>query len=328
MSHEIIVAAPRQILQPGCAVLPTLFTAAGEKAAEKLLEFFTAQIRNKHTRAAYARAVWQFAGWCEEHGFQLGQLTPVIVAAYIEQLGQRLADPSVKQHLAAVRVLFDFLVVQQVVPHNPAASVRGPKHVVKKGKTPVLTAEEARLLLDSIDVRKVAGLRDRALIGTMVFSFARIGAVLKMDTDDFYLQGKRWWIRLHEKGGKHHEVPAHHKAQEYLHEYLDAGALAGRKGVPLFPTLDRKRCLTEVRLSAREALAMIKRRARKAGIGDRICCHTFRATGITAYLRNGGTIDMNQPYYLHRQIYPGLRFRRESPVALSGLPLILARPYL
>lgn len=291
MADAIIVAVPRQLKQAGCLTLPVLFTAAGEKAAEKLIEFFTAAIRNKNTRTAYARAVWQFAAWCDEHGFELHQLSPTLVAAYVEQLGQRLSDPSIKQHLAAVRMLFDYLVVQQVVPHNPAASVRGPKHVVKKGKTPVLTAEEARQLIDSIDVGKIAGLRDRALIGTMVFSFARIGAVLKMDVEDFYLQGKRYWIRLYEKNSKHHEVPAHHKAQEYLHEYLDAAAMVGRKGIPLFPTLDRKRGLTETRLSPREALAMVKRRARRAEIGDGISCHTFRATGITAYLRNGGTIE-------------------------------------
>src|SRR3954464_9867684 len=82
--------------------------------------------------------------------------------------------------LARLKMLFDFLVVGQVVPTNPAASVRGPKHVVKKGTTPVLVKDEMRHLLESIDASHVVGLRDRALIGLMAFSFARIGAAVSL----------------------------------------------------------------------------------------------------------------------------------------------------
>ena len=109
-----------------------------------------------------------------------------------------------KQHLAAIRMLFDWLVTGQVVATNPAHSVRGPKHVVKTGKTTVLDAEQARKLLDSIDISTVVGLRDRALISVMTFAFARIGAVVAMRVEDYYPKGKRWWVRLHEKGGKRH----------------------------------------------------------------------------------------------------------------------------
>ena len=178
-------------------------------------------------------------------------------AAYVEEMGTVLSPPSVKQHLAAIRMLFDYLVIGQIVPMNPASSVRGPKWVVNKGKTPVLTAEEARALLDSIDVSTIGGLRDRAMIGVMVFSFARIGAVVAMDVVDFFQQGKRWWFRLHEKGWKRHDVPTHHKAEEYLDAYMLAASIVGRKRVPLFCTLDRGRNLTEGRIHRREALAMI-----------------------------------------------------------------------
>ena len=91
-------------------------------------------------------------------------------------------------------MLFDWLVVGQVIPSNPASSVRGPRHSVKKGKTPVLTAEEARALLDSIDISTPMGLRDRALIGLMVYTFARVGATLKMRLEDVYVQGRRTWV--------------------------------------------------------------------------------------------------------------------------------------
>ena len=164
-----IITMPAGPLRPTSGSVPALFTDAGRDAIRCFIEFFTANIRNRNTRAAYARAVARFARWCDVCGVALSQLTPVIVAAYIEELGQHEAKPTVKQHLAALRMLFDYLVTGQVMPMNPAYAVRGPKHVVRTGRTPVLTAEETRTLLDCIDVNTIAGLRDRALIGVMVY---------------------------------------------------------------------------------------------------------------------------------------------------------------
>lgn len=297
MGEAEIVLLPA-VVPPGPAV-PALFAAHGERAARRLVEWFAAEIRNPNTRAAYARAVARFDRWCGAYGLALGALTPVHVAAYVEQLGREVSRPTVKQHLAALRMLGDYLVVGQVIPFNPAAGVRGPKYVVKKGKTPVLSAEDTRQLFAAIDVSTVAGLRDRALIGLMAYSFARVGAVLAMDVGDYYQQGKRWWVRLHEKGGKEHALPVHHVAEEYLDAYLAAAGIAGEKTGPLFRTLDRRRRLTAARLSGREALAMVKRRARAAGLGDRYGCHTFRATGITCYLENGGSVEKAQQIAAH-----------------------------
>jgi hypothetical protein len=154
-------------------------------------------ISNKNTRAAYYRAVCHFFAWLEQHGIdELVGIEPLHVAAYIEQFQHAMAKPTVKQHLAAIRMLFDWLVVGQVLATNPAHAVRGPKHVVKRGKTPVLTADQARRLLDSIDVSTLVGLRDRALIGVMTYAFARVGAVVAMRVEDYYPEGKRWWLRL------------------------------------------------------------------------------------------------------------------------------------
>jgi integrase/recombinase XerD len=197
-------------------------------------------------------------------------------------------------------MLFDWLVVGQVLPFHPASSVRGPKHVVKKGKTPVLDAEQARELLDSIDTSHVVGLRDRALIGVMVYSFARIGAVVGMRVEDYYQLGRRSWLRLHEKGGKFHEVPAHHNAEAYLDAYLKAaGITADKKGALFRTAAGRTKTLTANRLHRTEALLMIKRRARQAGLPEAICCHTFRATGITVYLQSGGTLEKAQQIAAH-----------------------------
>lgn len=280
--------------------IPALIAREGDRAAQRFIEFFTANIRNPNTRMAYARAVWQFMAWAEERRLPLERLNPIFISAYIEQIQQHMSPPSVKQHLAAIRMLFDYLVIGQVVPHNPAASVRGPKHVVKKGKTPVLKASQARQLLDSIDTSTIVGLRDRAMIATMVYSFARVGAVVGMNKEDYFQNGKRWWLRLHEKGGKRHEVPAHHNAEAYLDAYLEAAkSESWAKKAPLFRTLSREKSLTEARMTRTDVLRMVKRRAEEAQLPDSTCCHTFRATGITAYLENGGTIENAQAIAAH-----------------------------
>jgi len=299
VAKEISIIPPPQLARIGFGGLPVTITAAGERASKRFIEFFTANIRNKNTRMAYARAVAPFFAWCEECDLELSQLQPSIVAAYIERLQETHATPSVKQHLAALRMLFDYLVVGQVLPMNPAAAVRGPKYTVKRGKTPVLTAEQARALLDSINIDTVVGLRDRALIGVMVYSFARVGAVVRMRVEDYYQNGKRWWLRLHEKGGKRHEVPAHHNAEAYVDAYLESAGIGREKKSPLFRTIDRRREPTENSMHRVDVLRMIKRRAKGAGLPASTCCHTFRATGITAYLENGGTIENAQAIAAH-----------------------------
>ncbi len=182
---------------------------------------------------------------------------------------------------------------------NPASSVRGPKHVIKRGKTPVLPADQARALLDSIDTSTVVGLRDRAFIGLMVYSFARVGAAVGMRVEDYYPVGKRWWFRLHERGGKRHEVPAHHNAEAYLDAYIEAAGIREQRRGPLFRSIARNGTLSERPMHRTDVLRMIKRRARSAGLPDSTCCHTFRATGITAYLENGGTIEKAQQIAAH-----------------------------
>ncbi len=214
------------------------------------------------------------------------------VAAWIELQARTKAAPTAKLRLAALRHLFDWLVVGQVLPTNPAASVRGLRHVVKVGRTAVLEPAEARALLDTIDITTPIGLRDRALIGLMVYSFARVGAVLGMQVDDVFTQGRRLWVRLQEKGGKTHAMPCHHSLEEYLHAYLDGAGIAGDGKGPLFRTVGRGTArLTRTPLPQANAYAMIRRRAAAAGIATKVGNHSFRATGITAYLKAGGTLE-------------------------------------
>ena len=292
--------------------LPVVIRNAGENAERRFLEFFTAHIRNPGTRRVYGHAVGRFCQWCECHDVSLQQVCPFVVAGYIEQLTGQLSAPTVKLHLAAIRMLFDWLVTGHVMPVNPAASVRGPKHVVRKGKTPVLTAAEARQLLDSIDCSRIVGLRDRALIGVMVYSFARVSATIGMNVEDCFQQGRRMWFRLHEKGGKHHDVPAHHNAESYIDAWLTGAGIADDAKSPLFRTVSRHRTLTAHRMHRADVLRMIKRRARQAGLATHICCHTFRATGITAYLENGGSLEHAQRIAAHESVRTTKLYDRTS----------------
>ena len=277
----------------GATTLPALIVSAEPSTRMRFLEFFTANIRNANTRRAYGRAVMDFSLWCEEHGLHnLTAIQPFHVGAWVEELGQTHSVPTVKQRLAALRHLFDWMVVGQAMPSNPAHTVRAPKFSVRRGKTPVLAPDEARLLLDSIPVDTIIGLRDRALIALMTYSFARIGAVVGMTVQDLYVQNRRLWVRLHEKGGKRHEMPCHHTLEEYLEAYLEASGLRETPRTPLFRTIRRGTgILSDAPMDQSTAYLMIRRRATAAGIRTAIGNHTFRATGITAYLKNGGTLE-------------------------------------
>jgi len=287
------------ILSPAPGLLPARLFTPTPKAARRVLEFFTAQVNNDHTRKAYLNATRRFAAWCESHGLhELAAVQPFHVAAFVKELQGQFTPPTVKQHLAALRMLFDWLVTGHVMETNPAHAVRGPKYVVKKGKTPVLTADEARALLDAIPIDTLTGLRDRALIGVMVYTFARVNAVIGMKVEDYFTQGRRGWVRLHEKGGNEHEVPCHHSLEQILDDYLAVAGVTGEPDGPLFRTTGRKTG-TAHPLWQQDVYRMIQRRAAAAGIVTKIGNHTFRATGITAYLKNKGTLEHAQTIANH-----------------------------
>ena len=299
----------KEITRPVSAGLhssvPALYAPTAQ-AAKRCIEYFAANIRNPNTRRAYFHAVLEFSSWCEAQNFtQILDIEPLHVAAYIEQLTARLAKPSVKQH--------------------PAAPVRGPKYTVRKGKTPVLAQEEARELLDAIDTSTVVGLRDRALIATMIYTFGRVGAVIKMRGEDYYTQGRRGWVRLHEKGGKRHEMPCNHNLEAYLDAYISAAGLAGDLKGYLFRTVrGRGRALTTNPMAQADVYRMIRRRAYAAGIKTRIGNHTFRATGITQYLRNGGRRELAQQMAAHESPRTtALYDRRDEEAAVDEVERIL-----
>jgi site-specific recombinase XerD len=298
---------PVPLSQPGLVeaglahVLPSLIAAVGDQASWRYIDFFTANIRNPNTRRAYVRACGTFLAWCEQRGRTLAAIRPVDVSMYIDGLTLTRSAPTVKQQLAAIRMLFDWMVTGQVVLTNPAAAVRGPKHVVKTGKTPALEGAEWRRLVDSIPTETVRDLRDRALIATLTYSFARIGAALKMKVEDLRPNGAGWQVRLHEKGGKHHVMPCHHALAEALRAYIDAAGIGEDPEGFLFRISSGHRGieLSQVPMGQPDAWRMIRRRAAVAEIAAPIGNHSFRATGITAYLANGGALEHAQEMAAH-----------------------------
>ena len=277
---------------------PALIAAAGDHARERFFEFFAAQIRNRNTRSAYLQAACQFFTWCEERRLELRQIRPLHVAAYIEAKQRELSPPSIKQHLAALRMLFNWMVVGQVIPTNPALFVKGPKFSRQTGITPILEPGQMRDLLDSIETTSLKGLRDRAAIAVMAYTFARVSAVVMLKREDYRFVGKRAQLRLEEKGGKEKLVWLHHEAEEYLDRYLENAGITDAKA-PLFQSVDKLHRLTGQGIGRRDLLRAVKQRCARAGLPDTICNHTFRGTGITVFLQNGGSLEAAQDMANH-----------------------------
>ena len=273
---------------------PILIQEAGPREKERFWEAFLNKA-NPHTRRAYLQACMKFLDWCHAQGVtDLKEIRPILVASYREVLIRRHATASVKLALSAIRKLFDHLVTGHVVAFNPAASVENPRESISEGKTPILPSEIVGTFLASFDTSHQVGLRDRALIGIMLFSFARVGAATSMKVKDYFNDGKNWYFRLHEKNGKQLTIPAHHQAQDYLDAYLNAAGMGADREGFLFRSStgsrDRNQLTTKA-FSPKQALKMVKRRCKDAGLPEEFCCHSFRGTACTNYLDNGGDLE-------------------------------------
>ena len=276
---------------------PALVAASGKNAQLRFLEFFIANIRNPNTRRAYAQAVWEFLGWCEMEGVgSISAIQPVHVAAFIELLARERSAPTAKQRLAGIRHLFDWLVIEPCGQQaNPAASVRGPTHIVKKGKTPVLSPKEARRLLESIDVNTQVGLRDRALIGLMIYSLRphrrrALNEGRKISTFRTAASG----CGCTKRAASCMTCLCHHNLESYLEAYLNGVGISRQdlKG-PLFRTSlgALHVCLSRTPLPQANAYAMIRRKGSRRRYQNPHWQPHISATGITAYLKNGGTLE-------------------------------------
>ena len=270
--------------------LPQIIRRAGPEAERHTLEFFETGISNRNTRQAYAQAVMRFMTWCEDRNLELADITVFTVSAYVAEMSREYSARSVRQHLGAIRGLFDHLVARKVVALNPASSVRGPQDDGRKTKTRAtpLQPEDIGLLLDSIGTDDCSDLRDRALIATIAYGFARVSAVVTMDAKDFFERDGRFWLRLRDRKGAF-DMPLHPKAKTYLDAYVAAAGIAGEHDAALWRTMTKERGLSGKRVSRVDVFRMVKRRLRNAGLPQTASCESIRAAGIAALLAVGGT---------------------------------------
>ncbi|RYG18607.1 integrase [bacterium] len=297
MDENTMLPAParRDGLNHVGVALPALVADASRRAQEEFFNFFAAEIANENTREHYMRDVARFAQWCDGRGFRLEQVSTIHLAAYREEIKRELAPTSVKRHFSALRRLFGWWVEKGVLERNPVREVRTEKVSRTEGKTPAFELEDMQQLFQSFDTESLIGLRDRALIGVMAFTFARVTAAVSLSVKDYYPQGRRSYLRLDEKGGKQREIPCHHQLEEYLDAYLEAAGIEKERDTPLFRSaLGRTGKLSDRGISRTDAYHMVQRRVREAGIAGRFSCHSYRATGITNFLENGGLIEKAQ----------------------------------
>jgi integrase/recombinase XerD len=289
-------SAPERFLRDTSTPLPRLIAEAGVVAAYAWDEFFRASLRNPHTRTAYSRAVKRLLAWLEKLGVSLSQVTPGMIGRYFDELEGSV--PTKKLSLAAIRRFFDIMVQRHVLILNPAASVRGERYSVVEGKTPEISPDQARALLAAIDTGTSVGLRDRAVIATLIYTAARAGAVASLRLKDLTHDGTQYALRFAEKGGKSREIPVRHDLERFLLEYLAVAVADDEpKTAPLFRTLVRRTgTFTSNAMSGTDIWRMVKRRLKSAGLPAQICPHSFRVATVTDLLSQG--VPLSDVQYL------------------------------
>ena len=245
---------------------PLLLTAAGPGACHAAHEFFHALISNPHTRRAYGRAVVQFLTWCEREGLELTRITPGLAGQYFHAIPGSAATQNLA--LSALRHFFDALVTRHAVLLNPFHSVRGIKHRLTHGKTPEITIPQARRLIASLDTTVPVGLRDRALLGTLITTGTRVGALSQLRVGDLQPQDGYRVLRFREKGGKERDVPVRSDLDEWLTEYMAAAGIGpDPRDAPLWRAgVNQTGALRTSGLTTDGIRHLVKRRLAAAGL--------------------------------------------------------------
>ena len=263
------------------------------KTAETFLELLGARVRNPNTRSAY-RVAWRlFLAFCSARQLELEKVKAYHVGAWLDQ--HPGSKSTQRQHLAALRLLFDSLLIRGVVEYNPAARAKPPKLVRESSRTPVFEPAEIAAFLASIKPNTLKGIRDKAIFSVLLYSWCRVSALTSLKVADYYERSGQRWLRFQEKRGREHELPVHSKAREAIDRWLEACGSCLNPEAPLFPAFAKDRDRLSFRpLNRRSVLKLVERQAEATGILKKVCCHSFRATGITEYMNRGGTIDLAQ----------------------------------
>lgn len=269
---------------------PRLIVEAGTAAEFAWSEYFSATIRNLHTRRSYQRAVTRFLNWVEPFEVPLDRITPSLVARFIDEYPG--SAPSRKLALAAIRSFFDLMTVRHVVFMNPASSVRGERYQVIEGKTPEISRDQARQLMAFIDVRRPVGKRDKAIIATLIYTAARAGAVASLRVRDFVWDGTQYALRFAEKGGKSRSIPVRHDLQILLLDYLKCLGESPPKDSPLFRSIaGRTGNLTAASIRGIDICRMMKRRLADSNLPTNLSPHSFRVATVTDLLQQGISLE-------------------------------------
>jgi site-specific recombinase XerD len=313
MTHEIIHVTATPLAPANTpSDPPAIIVNSGKAAYYAYAQDFVASIENLNTLKAYQRAADRFLEWCDDMGLELQQVMPAHVRSYISHLTSNRTDhegnpkkaskPMRLLHLSAIRQLFDHLVTRHAVLINPAASVKGPKHTVRRGKTPAMAPKQAESVLWGIDGSDVVSLRDRAIVGALIWSARRASAVANLKIGDYFTDGTQWYPRFEDKGGDLFDVPVRTELQNSLHDYIETAGIAGDPpDAPLFRTAKGKtKALTRNPITGKDLYYVAKRRFQDAGLPPMFTTHSFRATTATDLLEQGVPLDDVQQFLGHR----------------------------
>ena len=288
-------------------VIPDARESKRQKTADTLLNILEGRIRNKNTRSAYKNAWRLFFQFCSEYKLELDKVKPYHVGMFLKRHTGSIATQ--RQHLSAIRLLFNELLEQGVAELNPAARAKPPRLQRESSHTTAFECEEITALLGAINLDSLRGVRDKALFSVLAYSWARVSAVAGLKVGDYYSRKDVRWLRLEEKRGKIHEVPVHSKAREAIDQWLEVSGLESNPDAPLFPTFakDNKTFArdktNQLRHLDRTGIwRLVQTRTRACGIKKRFGPHSFRAGGITEYLNQGGSLDMAQRIAGHSQL--------------------------
>lgn len=258
---------------------------------EALLEFVLVRQDSAHTRGVYGRACARLLRWTDHRHQTLTELRPLDLALYAQTLAEQLAPASVATHMSAIRRLYAHLMDHQLIQRNPASGLRVAQPRVQVGKTPVFNPDLLARYLDDLDLRDPRARRDHALMSAMLYSFLRIGSLLALRVGDLRLASGELLVR--EKGGLQRLLPLHPELRHRLQRYLANASFADDSDHALFPAMRRGRSgrYGERALSRSEAWTLVRKHLAQAGWSAPAGCHSFRATGITAFLEQGGRIE-------------------------------------
>jgi integrase/recombinase XerD len=290
-----------EVVLTAADLIPSSSEAKRQKTAETLLNILEGRIRNKNTRSAYKIAWRSFFEFCSVYKLEVERVKPYHFGLWLKRHPGSVATQ--RQHLAAVRLLFDHLLEQGVVDLNPAARAKPPRLERETSHTPVFEEDEIKAFLGAIKPDSLLGIRDKALFSVLFYSWARVSAVVSLKVESYYQRKGERWLRLQEKRGKIHEVPVHSKAREAVDHWLVAAGLGTNPAAPLFPAFGKDKKTIELRHMDRTSIwRQVQARARACGLEKRVCCHSFRATGITAYMNAGGALDIAQRIAGHSEL--------------------------